>query len=173
MALIVGAHINSCDDQLLAQIMASITPESVQTVSVMEAMVQDDAFTADLLALYKDHMNKLALCFATHLKRTLSEADQKELSQLLRALSDWYNQYVTIAMNEQKMSTSAMQESLMLHQMQLLQLMQHPLSAALLARMMNVYAQAQEEPEIFASFGTNCALLFGECLQRIDVELQQ
>ena len=173
IVLEVGAQIRSCNDQLLDQIMSSITPESVQTVAVIGEMVQDDAFTADLLDLYKDHMNRLAVCFATHLKRTLSEVDQKELSQLLSTLSDWYNQYATIAMNEQEMNASAKQESLMLHQMQLLQLIQHPLSAALLARMMSLYAQVQEEPEMFEPFGKQCVLLFGECLHRIDVELQQ
>ena len=172
VALMSGAQLCAADNQWVHGLRYAATPEAVQLVDSVQQTCMSDDFQAEITELYKEHARQIISCLVRHLKKTLSPHELQEIAMSLQDLSEWYAGYTQLISDKEGLETQAGQEAILGYQIELMQLMQKPFCAAVLVRLMDIYAHVQMNPESLDGVTKKCGALVAESLSHLQAELQ-
>ena len=172
VVLVSGAQLCAVDAQFVNGLRYAATPEAVQLVDSVQKTCMGDEFQAEISELYKEHARQAISCLVRHLKKTLSPRELQEVAMSLQDLGEWYAGYSQLISDKEGLETQAGQEAMLGYQIELMQLMQKPLFAAVLVRLMDIYAHVQMNPESLEGVTKKCGTFVAESLNHLQVELQ-
>jgi len=134
------------NQQAMYMIMQAATPESLESVKNIERVITNKDFLDTYFAMATDQSTELVLFITKSLKEGLSDDESQELANTLDALYKWYKKALILSLDAEARQTAEGQEVMMRHQMDLLQLMQKPLCAAMVLRVVELMGQHEGNP---------------------------
>lgn len=172
VAMVMGTQLCAADVQWVHGLRYAATPEAVQLVHAVEQVCVSDDFQEEMTALYREQARQAIGCLVRHLRKALPQRELQHIATTLQDLNEWYAGYCQLVSDKEAIETQAGQEAMLGCQMELMQLLQRPFCAAVLVRFLDIYAQAQMNPESLEGVTKKCGMLFTESLSHLQAELQ-
>jgi len=159
--------------QVEVQVDQSVTPQALQVIDKIVRLLSDELLRSQLITMVKNHGKESLTFFAESLRSVMSTSERVQLVDLLDEIYDWYTQLLAMAMDVKALQTPAGQEAYMQHQMKPFLMIQKPLFAAMVKRVIEFSAYVERNPKALDDFRAGFGSLLKEQYDNFKIELSK